>query len=47
MKNARYSKEFKGNITFHPANTNVKCNIYNKQSSVILVVVKSEKLNTF
>ena len=46
-KNSRYSKAFNGNITLHPADEDVKCDIYNKHSSVILVVVKSEKANTF
>ena len=31
----------------HPVDTNVKCHIYNKHFSVILVIVKSEKANTF
>ena len=46
-KNTRYSKAFNGDISLNPADTNVKYDIYNQYSSVILVVIRSEKANTF
>ena len=46
-KNVRYSGIFTGEISLNPAGPNVNCDIYNRYSSVILVVVKSIKANTF
>ena len=46
-KNVRYSGIFTGEISLNPAGPNVTCDIYNRYSSVILVVVKSIKANTF
>ena len=45
--NARYNKKFTGNISIEKTDSNVKFHIYNQLSSVILVVVQSEKSNTF
>ena len=46
-KNVRYRGIFTGEITLTPAGPNVTYDIYNRNSSIILVVVKSIKANTF
>ena len=46
-KNARYNKAFNGEFDIIPGDKNVKVEIYNRNSSTILVLITSKRANIF